>query len=231
MEDLYAWVMPTFLVRVVLPDRPGALGAVASRIGSVRGDVVGVEIVERDEGRAVDEFVVDLPDEDLVPLLVGEIEEVDGAAVEQLHPLRDGRRDQRLGAYDNATELLGERSPERVLAILVDLVRRELDCAWAAVVDTAEPSLVAGVGRPPAAHWLAAQEVGLSTDGGGGATGPDIAWVRLVSWDLALVVGRPGWRFGMHERRRLDALARMADARWADLAERDARTAHPSGVV
>jgi len=33
----------TFLLRVELPDRPGALGAVASRIGAVRGDLVAVD--------------------------------------------------------------------------------------------------------------------------------------------------------------------------------------------
>src|ERR687894_623261 len=31
--------METFVVRVWVPDRPGALGQVASRIGAVRGDV------------------------------------------------------------------------------------------------------------------------------------------------------------------------------------------------
>ena len=35
------------LVRVWLPDRPGALGLVASRIGSVGADIVGVDVVER----------------------------------------------------------------------------------------------------------------------------------------------------------------------------------------
>ena len=48
-------------MRVWLPDRPGALGAVASRIGAVRGDLVGVDILERGAGRAIDELVVELP--------------------------------------------------------------------------------------------------------------------------------------------------------------------------
>ena len=39
--------MATYVVRVWVPDRPGALGAVASRIGAVRGDLVGVDILER----------------------------------------------------------------------------------------------------------------------------------------------------------------------------------------
>ena len=47
------------MVRVWLPDRPGALGAVASRIGAVRGDVIGIDILERGGGRAVDELTVD----------------------------------------------------------------------------------------------------------------------------------------------------------------------------
>src|SRR5215469_8419020 len=102
--------MATLLVRVALTDRPGALGAVASRIGALRGDVVAVEITERVDGRAVDEFVVRLPDEQHVPLLVSEIEEVDGATVEEIHLVVDSDRDRRLDAYDSAAELLGERA-------------------------------------------------------------------------------------------------------------------------
>lgn len=53
--------MNAYVVRVWLPDRPGALGQVASRIGAVRGDVVGIEILERGGGSAIDELVVSLP--------------------------------------------------------------------------------------------------------------------------------------------------------------------------
>jgi len=225
--------MATLLVRVALPDRPGALGAVASRIGSVRGDVVGVEIVERGDGFAVDEFVVELPEEDNVPLLLAEIAEVDGASVEIVHPLSDPGRDRRIDAYDSAAVLLTERSHGRVLDVLVGLAHRDLDCEWAAVVDTSEPAIVSSVGRPPAPVWLAAHAADSLVGDPGKATA-DVAWAVLGAWDLMLVVGRPGWRFGAHERRCLEALARLADARWADLAEladRDARTAHPSTVV
>src|SRR6478752_7354216 len=71
------------VVRVWLPDRPGALGLVASRIGAIGADIVGVDVLERSEHVAVDEFAVTLANEDLVKLLVREIEEVDGASVEQ----------------------------------------------------------------------------------------------------------------------------------------------------
>ncbi len=63
----------TFLLRVELPDRPGALGAVASRIGAVRGDLVAVEVVGHRDGKAVDEFVVELADEDHLSLLLSEV--------------------------------------------------------------------------------------------------------------------------------------------------------------
>src|SRR3954466_6471315 len=76
----------TYVVRVWLPDRPGALGQVASRIGAVRGDVVGIEIIERGGGRAIGELVVPLPDAGLLDLLVEEVKAVDGAAVEDVRP-------------------------------------------------------------------------------------------------------------------------------------------------
>jgi ACT domain-containing protein len=72
--------MAGYVVRIALPDRPGALGLVASRIGAVGGDIVAINILEREEGRAVDEFVVEI-DRDLIELLQSEIHEVDGVSV------------------------------------------------------------------------------------------------------------------------------------------------------
>jgi ACT domain-containing protein len=72
--------MAGYVVRIALPDRPGALGLVASRIGSVGGDIVAINILEREEGRAVDEFVVEIG-QDLIDLLQSEIHEVDGVSV------------------------------------------------------------------------------------------------------------------------------------------------------
>lgn len=70
--------MERYLLRVSLPDRPGALGQVASRIGAVGGDIVAVDILSRGGGRAVDEFVVELAGDHLMDLLRHEIHEVDG---------------------------------------------------------------------------------------------------------------------------------------------------------
>ncbi|HXA74159.1 MAG TPA: hypothetical protein VNV83_07960 [Acidimicrobiales bacterium] len=72
--------MAGYIVRIALPDRPGALGLVASRIGAVGGDIVAINILEREEGRAVDEFVVEIG-LDLIELLQSEIHEVDGVSI------------------------------------------------------------------------------------------------------------------------------------------------------
>jgi ACT domain-containing protein len=72
--------MTGYVVRIALPDRPGALGLVASRIGAVGGDIVAINILEREDGRAVDEFVVEIGEE-LIDLLQSEIHEVDGVSI------------------------------------------------------------------------------------------------------------------------------------------------------
>ncbi|HXQ60921.1 MAG TPA: ACT domain-containing protein [Acidimicrobiales bacterium] len=217
--------MATFLVRIELPDRPGALGAVASRIGAVRGDVVSIEILRRQDGRALDEFVVELADADHVPLLLVEIAEVDGVSVETVYPVAAGVTDQRLDAYDTAAAILEERAPHGVLSALATRTCHELDASWVAIIDGENHMVIASAGRPPAARWLAAhirESTGREPDDG------DIVWVHLAAWDLMLVVGRPTWPLGARDRTRLHSLARLADARWIDLSEREARLSHPS---
>jgi ACT domain-containing protein len=73
--------MAGYVVRISLPDRPGALGLVASRIGAVGGDIVAINILDRDGGHAVDEFVVEIGGQHLVELMRHEIHEVDGVSV------------------------------------------------------------------------------------------------------------------------------------------------------
>src|SRR5215210_5203800 len=110
----------TVVVRVWLPDRPGALGAVASRIGAVQGDVVGIEILERGAGRAVDDMVVRLPRAELVDLLAKEINEVDGVDVEEIRTVVDGVVDPWLDAVEAAAQLVGASSTEELLDSLCD---------------------------------------------------------------------------------------------------------------
>lgn len=223
--------MATFVVRVWLPDRPGALGAVASRIGAVRGDVVGIDILERGGGRVIDELAVELPDESLVPLLVSEVGEVDGVDVEDVRPVAAPLRDARLDALETAALLVEEDDPDGVLAALVHHARHDFDAEWAAVVDDDGESLAAGAGRVPPTAWLAAFAAGSRWSGpvAAGESGPDdVACAQLRRAGMVLVLGRHGRPFRARERRQAAALARIADARLVEVAARTARIAHPS---
>ena len=50
-----------YLLRVVLPDRPGTLGAVATALGHAQADINAVEIVEKGTGYVIDDFMLTLP--------------------------------------------------------------------------------------------------------------------------------------------------------------------------
>ena len=165
--------MATCVLRVGMPDRPGALGAVASRIGAVRADVVAIEILTRADGRAMDEIAVEV-DRDLLPLLLAEIEEVDGVVVEEVRTLPNGMRDRRLDAYRTATALLEARNPEDLLAALAMRVADELDSGWVAILDTESELLLATGGRPPGAEWLAGAFRRSTTGRGRAGSGIDV---------------------------------------------------------
>lgn len=208
-----------FVLRVWLPDRPGALGAVASRIGAVRGDLVGIDILERGAGRVIDELVVELPDEGLLRLLVNEIAEVDGVDVEDARPLRAAPADPRLDALETAATLVDQDDAASLLDALTSHVAHALEAEWVAVV-RADGTVDASVGDPPSGDWLNAFVAGaLSSETvAGGHHGPeDVACASLSGAGLALVLGREGAPFRARERRQLGALARIAARRLSEL--------------
>src|SRR3954454_10683472 len=121
------------VVRVWLPDRPGALGLVASRIGAIGGDIVGIDVLERSEHVAVDEFSVVIASTDLIKLLVREIEEVDGVSVEQWEHV-DRFPDASLDALETVERVFDADSPDNLWCRLVERVRMEFGSDWAVVL-------------------------------------------------------------------------------------------------
>lgn len=223
--------MPLYTVRVWVPDRPGALGAVASRIGAVRGDLIGIDILERGAGRAIDELVVDLPSESLVDLLVAEIAEVDGVDVEDVRRASDALVDPRLDALETAVSLVSQPAVEALLASLVRSSLRDFQSDWATVVELGRVDPAVAVGPVPPGPWLRAFLEGsraVAAPRPGEAAPDDVAWADLDAAGLVLLLGRQGRPFRIRERRQLTALARIGDARWAELVARSGRLAHPS---
>jgi hypothetical protein len=75
-----------FLLRIALPDRPGALGSVATALGTVGADIVSLDVVERSADRAVDDLVVELPLGGLADALVSAAASVPGVRVVSIRP-------------------------------------------------------------------------------------------------------------------------------------------------
>ena len=200
------------VVRVWLPDRPGALGLVASRIGAIGADIVGVDVLERSEHVAVDEFAVVISDMELVKLLIREIEEVDGASVEQWERV-DRFPDARLDALETVEQVVQADDAGALWSRLVDRVHVEFGTDWAVVVRGEQLMAAVGDGMPEGSVLAAlATGTGASPAVAAGDSGPeDLAVAPLTASCAVLLTGRDGHPFRRRERHQLLALARIAD--------------------
>jgi hypothetical protein len=231
--------MTCYVIRLWVPDRPGALGAIASRIGAVGGDVVGIDILERGGGRAVDELVVELssksgggaPDDALVALMVAEMGQVDGVSVEHVRPMADSLRDPRLDALETAALLVGATTPTDAVEALCFHAARTVGAEWGIVVALDPAERIAAYADPPELGWVSAFVAGSQSSARitGEPTGPeDVVWAPLPAAGMALVLGRSGTPFRARERRQVAALARIVDSRFRELSINAARMLHPS---
>lgn len=120
------------LLRVVIADRPGSLGALATALGKADADIVGVDVIEhRGDGSVVDDILVDLPHGRLPDALVSACHSVEGAHVEfvRYYPHRGGlQRD--LQIVEAITE-----EPARSDAILVDMAADVFRADWALIME------------------------------------------------------------------------------------------------
>ncbi len=199
----------TVIVRVWLPDRPGALGQVASRIGSVRGDVLGIEILEAGGGRVIDELVVALPNEELVDLMVNEVHAIDGVSVEYVRPIGGDHSDGGMLALSLAAEVAESGDNERLQA-LADGVQRLTESDWSIVVR--DGAAVASCGDTPSADWIASLLAGSSHLDIQHAAAGDMFWADLPVAGIWVAAGRDGRPVHERERVRLDLFVRIADA-------------------
>jgi hypothetical protein len=203
-------MITTVVVRFWMPDRPGALGQVASRIGAVRGDVLGIEILEQGANRVIDELTVSLPDEELISLLTAEIDAVDGVSVEDVRIVEEDRIDPNLAALA-AGAAMAEAEPDQRLDVLCRAAQRLVEADWTVVLRGEE--IIAQVGESPDVAWLLAflagsghlSEVQEALPG-------DLAWGHMVTAGLVVAAGRSGHTIHERERIRLSLLARLAEA-------------------
>lgn len=122
-----------FLLRLILPDRPGSLGTVATALGEVGADIHAIEIVEhrRENSTAVDDVVVNLPPGVLPDRLVSACNGVPGVEVIWFSRYgAGGGLHMDLEAVEQMTS-----APSEAVDILVEQAPAVLHADWAALLD------------------------------------------------------------------------------------------------
>jgi hypothetical protein len=125
----------SYLLRLVVPDRPGILGAVATALGTAGVDIVSVDVLERGNGVAVDDIVIDLPPDRLPDGLITAAQAVDGVRVESLRPFSgplDTHRE--LELLEALSRTASPHSPALAIKLLAAELPRVFTSGWAAVL-------------------------------------------------------------------------------------------------
>ena len=154
------------LLRLVVPDRPGILGAVATALGTAGIDIVSVDVLERGGGVAVDDIVVDLPPDRLPDSLITVAQAVPGVQVESLRPFH--------GPLDTHRELelleaLARAAGGTAVKLLAAELPRVFHSGWSVVLS--------GTADGPC-EVLAASDAAPSFDG------MTVPWLPLTSAQL-----------------------------------------------
>ncbi len=144
-------------LRIWLPDAPGVLGAVAAEIGSVKGNVVGLEVLERESGVAIDELVVELPDDaDAVDAVCRGVRNVAGAGVEDVAVLAGDAPDREDTVLAAVAHIAGAATAAAAMEALCRSLGSLFDLTWLAVADNRLESFFEVQGDAPSAQWVAA---------------------------------------------------------------------------
>jgi hypothetical protein len=91
-----------------------------------------------------------------MPLLLSEINQVDGVDVEDIRAAPEHIHDPRLDALETAAALAAAPSADALLAVLVARARLDFEAEWSVAVDVDERLLRASEGAPPPPAWLIA---------------------------------------------------------------------------
>ena len=156
----------SYLLRLVVPDKPGILGAVATALGTAGIDIVSLDVLERGNGVAVDDVVVELPSGRLPDSLITAAQAVPGVSVESLRPFA--------GPLDTHRELelldaLARAAEGTSAKLLAAELPRVFHSGWAVVLSAVDASTA---GAQP---W----EVAAASDAAPAFDGLELPWMPL----------------------------------------------------
>jgi hypothetical protein len=204
-------------MRIWLPDAPGVLGAVAAEIGAVNGNVVGLEVLEREAGVAIDELVVELPDEPgAVDAVCRGIRNVPGAGVEDVTELRAEAPDREDTVLAAAAAILQAATPTAALGALTGRLITLFGLTWLALADDELTGYAEVYGDVPPVQWVAAFAEGSRSgaDPANDTTGSGVFLESVDATGFAVCGGRPA-PIRRRERHEI-ALLVMVAARFID---------------
>ncbi|HXZ61292.1 MAG TPA: hypothetical protein VEG62_01025, partial [Acidimicrobiales bacterium] len=181
-------------MRIWLPDAPGVLGAVAAEIGAAKGNVVGLEVLERGAGVAIDELVVELPDDpDAVDAVCRGVRNVPGAGVEVVTEVPGEATDREGTVLAAAAGILQAGTPAAALRALSGHLRALFDLSWIALADEALDRYLEVHGDVPPVRWVAAFAEGARSgaDPANDTTGSGVFVEPVPETGLVVCGGRP----------------------------------------
>ena len=163
----------SYLLRLVVPDKPGILGAVATALGTAGIDIVSVDVLERGNGVAVDDVVVDLPRGRLPDSLITAVTTVPGVQVEALRPFA--------GPLDTHRELelldaLAQAADGTSAKLLAAELPRVFHSGWAVVLESTGEAATARA-RTAAQPWT----VAAASEAAPAFEGVTVPWMPLPS--------------------------------------------------
>lgn len=130
---------------MALPDRPGSLGAVATAMGTISADIQAVEIVEKYEGFAVDDFMVEVPLGTLPDALITACTSIPGVTVLWFSHYPEGWGLQAdVAVLDEMTE-----NPEQAETILTQAAPTVFRVNWAAQIDRGDGRVISRTSMAP----------------------------------------------------------------------------------
>ncbi|HEY9292231.1 MAG TPA: amino acid-binding protein [Microlunatus sp.] len=205
-------------MRVSLPDVPGSLGAVASTMGAVGADILAVEIVEKHDGVAIDDFVVGLAPDRLPDALISSCQGLDGVTVEWISRYPEG------GGLLSDLETLERMTndPDHAAETLVSSAPAVFRSQWAVLVEVAPDGTAHATYNTPMAPDLTTDQLKrlapfdethrMSLDGEWLPGYDDsVVVISPLGEDHAIVIGRLGGPSYLDsEIARLRHLARLA---------------------
>lgn len=203
--------MERLAVRIWLPDEPGMLAAVATRIAAIDGNVVGLEVLERSGDVAVDELMVELPEAGLADELCRQLGTIEGAGIEEVRLVPPGTEERGLQVIAAAVSILETANASASLAALVGLTSELFDVEWSALADLRSQTYLQCTGDVPGIDWLLAFVAGArSAAPDADTTGSGVMAGELTEAGLTLGIGRTV-AFRRREHQELEMLVQVAD--------------------